>query len=47
MYVFISNCFVQFCPVDHLITEHMIIVAGTRKTGMKHKLLIMQENWML
>lgn len=34
---------VQFCPVDQLNTEHMIIVAGTRKTGMKHKLLIIQE----
>jgi hypothetical protein len=33
----------SFCPVEQLITEHMIIVAGTRKTGMKHKLLIIQE----
>jgi hypothetical protein len=33
---------VQFC-LDQLITEHMIIVAGTRKTGMKCKLLIIQE----
>jgi len=33
----------SFCPVDQLITEHKIIVAGTRKTAMKHKLLIIQE----
>jgi hypothetical protein len=33
----------SFCPGNQLITEHMIIVPGTRKTGMKHKLLIIQE----
>jgi hypothetical protein len=31
------------CPLDQLITEHMIILADTRKTGMTHKLLIIQE----
>jgi hypothetical protein len=33
----------SFCPVDQSVTEHMIIIAGTRKTGMKQKLLIIQE----
>jgi hypothetical protein len=33
----------SFCPVDQLITEHMIIIDDARKTGMKHTLLIIQE----
>ena len=33
----------SFCLVDQLITEHMIVLPGTRKTDMKHKLLIVQE----
>jgi len=33
----------SFCPLDQLITENMIILADTGKTGMKRKLLIIQE----
>jgi hypothetical protein len=33
----------SFCPVVQLIPEQMIIIAGTRKTAVKHKLLIIQE----
>jgi len=37
----------QFCPVELLITEHVIRIATILNTNMKYKLLSVEESWIL